>query len=204
MNAEQNIPEQHEGGQTNTTEKTSFDTVDAAKQFFRLACNRLKDVNKWEKVCGSEATHFALIGPEGKQVFRDAEEGDYFRINIPGPGNKAGDGYDWVRVEEIAFSQDGDEEVFFIRVRPSEPPVNNEAQVAHFFKDKATSTFMITRSGNTVSAGVHGRNEQPNTDAASITDKVRNALVGTASMLGFSLPQWKMLAKGLVQREENG
>lgn len=198
---ERYIPEQKEGGQTDTDASIQLNTPEQAKQFFNLACSRLLDVNNWQKVCGSDATHFALINAEGKSVDRDAAEGDYFRIDIPGPGNRAGEGYDWVRVEEVKFHTGDEEEMCCIRVRPTEAPVNKDHDVAHFFKDKATSTFMVTRTGNTVTAGVHGRNEKPNTDTHRLTDNVRNALVGTASRLGFSLPQWKMLVEGLVRKE---
>jgi hypothetical protein len=194
------IPEQKEGGQTDTTASIQLNSAEEAKQFFTLACSRLSDVNNWQKVCDSDATHFALFDAEGLPATRTAAEGDYFRINIPGPGNSAGEGFDWVRVEEMRSHSGDDDEVYYIRVRPAEAPVNNDKDVAHFFKDKATSTFMINRTGNTVIAGVHGRNEKPNTDTSRLTDKVRNALVGTASLLGFSLPQWKMLVEGLVRK----
>jgi hypothetical protein len=200
MAQEQNIPVQQEGGKTDVTASITLDSDFAAKQFFQLACQRLKDVNKWHEVCGSEATTFALIDGDGNATSRDAHEGDYFKINIPGPGNSAGDGFDWVRVEEIALKEE-EEDVFFIRVRPTDPPIKSDKEIAHFFKEQATSTFMIRRKGNTVSAEVHGRNEKPNVDTEQVKDKVRNAIVGTASLLGFSLPQWKMLVKGLVKLE---
>jgi hypothetical protein len=201
MAQEQNIPVQREGGKTDVSESIKLDSGFAAKQFFKLACQRLKDVNKWHEVCGSEATTFALIDSDGKAAFRDAQEGDYFKINIPGPGNSVGDGFDWVRVEEVSLKSTEEEEVFFIRVRPTDPPVKDDKEVAHFFKDQATSTFMVRRKDSTVSAEVHGRNEKPNVDTSQVKDKVRNAVVGTASLLGFSLPQWKMLVKGLVKLE---
>jgi hypothetical protein len=201
MDHEQNIPVQQEGGKSDVTESITLDSVAAAKQFFRIACQKLRDVNKWHEVCNSEATKFTLVDRDGNATFRDAEEGDYFKINIPGPGNSAGDGFDWVRVEEMSLKEDGVEDVFFIRVRPAEPPIKNEHGIAHFFKDRATSTFMIRRKDNTVRAEVHGRNEKPNVDTAQIKDKIRNAVVGTASLLGFSLPQWKMLVKGLVKTD---
>lgn len=201
MQEQNNIPVQQEGGKTDVTESVTFDSNAAARQFFQVACQRLGNVNKWHEICASEATEFTLIGSDGNTVSRNAQEGDYFKINIPGPGNSAGDGFDWVRVEEISLKEDGKEDVFFIRVRPCEPPLKNDHQVAHFFKEQATSTFLVKRSGNSVSAEVHGRNEKPNTDTNQVKDKVRNALIGTASLLGFSLPQWMMLVKGVLKTE---
>jgi hypothetical protein len=199
MGQERNIPEQQEGGKTDVTESITLSSDRDAKQFFEIACQRLRNVNQWEEVCGSEATQFALIDSGGNIVYREVEEGDYFKIDIPGPGNSAGKGFDWVRVEEISLKKDQEEDVFFIRVRPCQPPLKKEHGTAHFFKEQATSTFMIRRSGSTISAEVHGRNEKPNVDTEQVKDKVRNALVGAASLLGFSLPQWKMLVKGLIK-----
>jgi hypothetical protein len=201
MNNDTGIPEQREGSKMDAAASTVLKTEVEARNFFKTACERLRNVNNWEQVCGSDATNFALIDAEGNHVQRDAKPGDYFRINIPGPGNSAGKGFDWVRVEEMDLQTDDTGDLFFIRVRPASPPMNADDDVAHFFKPDATSTFMIVRKGREVSAEVHGRNEKPNTDAEQFTDKVRNAVVGTASALGLSFPQWKMLVNGLVKRD---
>lgn len=198
MEQGKNIPDQREGGKTDISESVTLASDQDAKTFFEIACQRLRNVNKWDEVCGSEATQFTLTDSVGNTIYRDVREGDYIKINIPGPGNNAGDGYDWVRVEEISLKKDTEEDIFFIQVRPCKSPVKNENQVAHFFKAQATSTFMIRRVVNTISAEVHGRNEKPNIDAEQVKDKIRNALVGVAGLLGFSFPQWKMLVKGLV------
>jgi hypothetical protein len=201
MQEQNNIPVQQEGGKTDVTESVTLDSDTDAKQFFQIACQRLMNVNKWHEICESEATKFTLIDNDGNAVVRDVQEGDYFKINIPGPGSSAGNGFDWVRVEQVFFKEDTEEDVFFIRVRPCAPPLKNDHQVAHFFKEQATSTFLVRRKHNSISAEVHGRNEKPNIDTDQVKDKVRNALVGTASLLGFSFPQWKMLVKGIVKIE---
>ncbi|RYZ21364.1 MAG: hypothetical protein EOP49_47085 [Sphingobacteriales bacterium] len=199
MDKPQPIPEQHTGGQTDTRACVTLPTEAAAALHFGEACRRLKHVNDWQQVCGSDATHFALFDSEGQAADREARVGDYLRINIPGPGTSAGEGYDWVQVEEAGMTEDEAQRVCFIRVRPAVPPLPQEDNVAHFFTDEATSTFLVHKDGLEVSAEVHGRNEKPNVGADRIGDKVRNALVGTASLLGFSLPQWKMLVTGLVK-----
>lgn len=199
---EEPVPEQTQGGQTDTAATVTLPSEEEAEVFFRQACARLKDVNNWEQVCGSGATGFALIDEHGEPALREAAQGDFLRIDIPGPGNSSGKGYDWVRVEDMGAEREQETELFFIRVRPAEPPVSSSHDIAHFFKPDATSTFMIKRTGNTISAEVHGRNEKPNTSAGNLPDKIRNAMVGTASLLGFSLPQWKMLVKGLVKTDD--
>ena len=137
----------------------------------------------------------------GNKLYRRAREGDYLRINIPGPGNKSGEGYDWVRIEQIEFTDDESESYEYVamKVRPCKSPLNHEHATAHFFKNIATSTFMVKRKYNVISAEVHGRNEEPNTDAISTSNKIRNFFVGIGAILGFSKVQWKSLVDGLVK-----
>ncbi|MBC8052817.1 MAG: hypothetical protein H7Y13_07110 [Sphingobacteriaceae bacterium] len=75
--------------------------------------------------------------------------------------------------------------------------------MAHFFKDDASSTFLVQRNGLTVKAEVHGRNEQANTNTEKFIDKARNILVAAGAMLGFSDFQWKSLVKGLIRHQNS-
>jgi hypothetical protein len=147
---------------------------------------------------------FQLTDDTGNVVNRLAEEGDYFRINIPGPGSATGEGFDWVKIESITESktEDQDADLLAIKVHPASNPNNTNQDVAHFFKEDASSTFMVRRQGLTLSAEVHGRNEQPNTEAEKIIDKARNVMVAAGAMIGFSEFQWKSLVKGLLSEEK--
>ena len=60
---------------------------------------------------------------------------------------------------------------------------------------------MVKREHTTVTAGVYGRNEKPNTKAETITDKARNTAVATGAITGFAKLQWKSLVNGLVKEE---
>ena len=51
-----------------------------------------------------------LINQQGNETNRLAKVGDYFQINIPGPGPAAGAGYDWVEVEAIEDHANPDDE----------------------------------------------------------------------------------------------
>lgn len=201
-NIEELIPEQEKGGKTDNEHKIEFRSHEKAKEFFITAKQRLQDVNHWHDMAGSLTAGFQLIDDKGNEVLRPAQTGDYFKIKIPAPGPAGGDGYDWVRVELMddtsGFSEE--QEAFGLRVRPAEPPGNNGGEeVAHFFKDDATSSFIVERKGNTIKAAVHGRNEVPNTDAEKPLDKARNAIVGVGAILGLSNPQWKNLVKGILK-----
>jgi hypothetical protein len=57
---------------------------------------------------------------------------------------------------------------------------------------------MIIREGCVITAEIHGRNEEPNTETKKLPDKMRNLVVGTAATIGLAKIQWQKLAKGLL------
>lgn len=195
------IPPNHKGAYTDTVSTEEFTNSDEARSHYLTVKNRLLLVNKWHEYAGSATADFQLISPQGIAKTSEAGEGDYFKIDIPAPGSEAGDGYDWVRVEQIEESSDPEEdwEYTLIRVKPSSPPDKDSNDTAHFFSDDASSYFLAKRIGKVVSAEVHGRNEHPNTDSDSITDKIRNTIVAIGAMIGISKAQWKSLVNGLVK-----
>ncbi|MNY17314.1 hypothetical protein D3C86_1506240 [compost metagenome] len=132
---------------------------------------------------------------------RGALEGDHFKINIPGPGTTTGDGFDWVVVELIREEESSAAQTIIMRARPAANPLHPNPETAHFFKDKATSTFKVIRNGLEVRAEVHGRNEVPNSDTSVLINNVRNVLVGWSAKIGFSYPQWKSLVTALVNQK---
>jgi hypothetical protein len=198
------VPEQDKGGKTDTAHTIHFKKEQEAKNFFLVAKQRLQDVNRWHEIAGTFTAGFQLLDESGHEVSRLAKTGDYFQINIPAPGPGAGDGYDWVRVElmEEQAGSSAEEEAFGLRVRPAAPPANHGGEeVAHFFKDDATSSFLVERKGTAITAAVRGRNEVPNASSDKPLDMVRNAVVGIGAILGLSNPQWKSLVKGILKHE---
>ena len=161
------------------------------------------DVSNWHKLCGLGTATFTLTDNEGNKTARLAKEGDYIKIDIPGPGSKTGNGYDWVRIETIEDKRDepNNYEAFTMRARPAKNPAGNADETAHFFQDEATSTFMVVRDANTVKAEIHGRNELPNIEQETRPDTIRNAVIALVAMLGLSKSQWKKLVEGLVSSE---
>jgi len=197
------VPPQYEGGQKDITHKfTATDDDDARKLFF-LARNRLLDINNWHKVAAGISGRFTLTDQTGRELRRTAEKNDYFKIDVPGPGSIEGGGYDWAFIEAIEEKSDstGPYESIALRARPSENPTKGE-NVAHFFKDDATSSFIVERKGRELSASVIGRNEMPNTSTSNVIDKVRNAIVGSSAIAGLAKIQWKSLVKGLLSTEK--
>jgi hypothetical protein len=199
--AEEIIPNQEEGAQSNTQASADFTSVEEAVSFYELVKQRLLAVNEWHSIAGPLTATFQLTDASGDEVSRTPQIGDHFKIDIPGPGPITGDGFDWVQIEEIEEAQEGDTELASIRVRPATNPKNARHDVAHFFSDAATSCFLVERKGTTVTAGVYGRNEKPNTDAEKLADKARNAAVATGAVTAFSKLQWKSLVNGLVKKD---
>ena len=198
------VPPQHVGKKLDTENEVNAPSEEEAKGLFQLATQRLLNVNEWDKICGPLSSVFRLTDNGGALKEGQPTPGDHFRIDVPGPGSKTGEGYDWVRVEAIDDHRNpnADSESVTIKVRPATNPRNSNNDTAHFLSEEATSSFRVAREGRVVRAEVHGRNEVPNTDAEKPIDKVRNAVVGTGAVAGMSNPQWKSLVNGLLEKKK--
>jgi hypothetical protein len=192
------IPENKEGSQTNTESTAEFAHEQEACKFFDVAKRRMLAVNHWQELAGAATAAFQLTDENGNDVDRSPEKNDPFKIDVPGPGSISGEGHDWVRVEDVVETED----TVAIMVRPATNPRNDREDIAHFFKEEATSSFMVKRQGNKVIAGVYGRNEQPNTETDKLVDKIRNTAMAAGAISGFSKLQWKQLVEGIVRKEQ--
>lgn len=194
------IPDQQTGRAIDAESSIELSNDKDAKAFFEKVKTRLQTVNQWKDFAGDISAAFQLVDPAGTEVDRKIQKGDYFKIDIPGPGSKSGEGFDWVQVEEIENDATPDGERFGFRVRPTDNPLNAERDVAHFYSDESTSSFLVERRGNKVIASIHDRNTKPNTEAKRPADKVRDVVVGTAGVVSFSKIQWKNLTDGLLKK----
>jgi len=194
------IPEQISGSEMNTVAEASFETLEEAIAFYKLAKHRLMSVSNWAKICGTEATNFELLNPQGTGP-GELKEGNLIKIDIPGPGTHLGGGYDWVKIEQIEENK-MNQQYFGFKVRPCPNPERPTEGTAHFFKETSSSTFLVRLSGYTVQAEMHGRNEEPNTVEPSFFDGLRNMAVGYSAKIGLSYPQWKLLVEGIVDTQK--
>ncbi|KIO78104.1 hypothetical protein TH53_05810 [Pedobacter lusitanus] len=193
------IPDQHQGGKLDTTAIARFPSEEEAKAFYQIAKSRLLNVSCWAEICKVPLSTFTLTDKDGHEVIREAEPGDYLKIDIPGPGTYTGEGFDWVCIEKVDEEINDKSSAITLQARPSANPTAQSSSIAHFFTSQATSTFQVKQTGNTVSAEEHGRNEVPNTDTSHLTDNIRNTLVGWTAKIGLSYPQWKSLVRGIVE-----
>lgn len=194
------VPKQKKGVKSDTTHSVKFKTINESIAFFKVVKKRLLNVSEWHSLCGLGSATFALTDSSGSKVKRFARQGDLLRIDIIGPSTKNGEQFDWVKIEliENIIHSKADHEELSMRVSPVANPKNKTGKTAHFFKEDASSTFIVLREKNIVKAEIHGRNEVPNVDQDLKIDSIRNAFVALASMLGFSKFQWRKLVKGLV------
>jgi hypothetical protein len=195
------IPEQKEGKHNDLAESRSFPDKAAAADFFDLVASRLLQPGQWSALAGAGSAAFELVDHSGMPLAREARQGDYLKIDLPGPGSVSGEGYDWVRVDEIERKGDAAaaQALLAMRVVACQNPTGTRQEAAaHFFVEGASSTFELLRKDNTVSIAYHGRNEVPNTDTGSIADNLRNAITGTLAVAGISELQWTALLKGML------
>lgn len=195
------VPEQRDGRLINAETTKEMPDTAAATDLFQIAKARLLNVNGWKQLAGNALAEFRLTNHLGLDIAGPAEEGFYFKIDIPGPGTKAGEGFDWVTVENVETHISEGEESIAVTVRPAANPTSSDPSTAHFYSDESTSTFIVSRKNTIVTALVADRNIKPNPSAKALTDQIRNAIVGTAGMFSFSKVQWKSLTDGLLNTE---
>lgn len=199
IHPEKTIPTQQEGVEVNVEDSRTLSTTEEAMEFFTVVKHRLLAINRWKEWAGALSAGFVLTNEQGQEIDTFPRPGNYLKINIPAPGIATGEGFDWVRIEEVKEIEQEDCGFVTLRVRPASSPLNTKKDVAHFLTDEATSNFIVRRDGLRVTAGVYGRNEKPNTEADGLLDKLRNAVVGTTAVNGFAQLQWKNLVDGLLK-----
>lgn len=199
------LPAQVTGRQTDFSYDKKFDTLAAAHEAFRTAAGRLLSINNWHYYAGKGSAIFTLCNNQGEPVGIMAEAGLLISIDLPSPAANVGEGLEWVMIEELHAEgdQQSAEEYVLMTVRPIPDPRKNDPAIAHFYKEVSTSTFLVRRDGLELRAGAYGRNETPNNEDVDLHDKVRNTAIALMARIGLSGPQWQKLAEGLVEYQES-
>lgn len=199
MSKEDLIPKQKKGKQVDLSEKKVLPNEEAALKAFRVASERLLYPQGWQELCGKASASFTVISEDLQEVSRSVNEGDFLRIDIPGPGTGAGEGYDWVRVAMIEPGDENGSQRLGIKLEPSTNPESRDGATAHFFEAGSSSTLEIILEGNIMEAHYHGRNEVINNETGKLGDDLRNTVVGAGAKAGLSEAQWTALLKGLIE-----
>lgn len=193
------VPAQQRGDSVTAEGNRKFDDVTAAKAFYLQAEARLLDVNHWHDQAGGTLARFMLTDTVGNPISGTAQKGLLIKIDIPGPGSKSGEGFDWVKIEEIERADSADIQSIALRVRPMAAPGSGDERPTHFYDEKSTSTFTLTRENTVLTVAIYDRNIDPNTEADSLIDKVRNAITGFFGEKVFSKIQWQSLVDGILK-----
>jgi hypothetical protein len=199
------VPVNEVGKAVNIEETVIESNAEDAKITFNRACKRLQNPEIWNDLADTTlGASFHLVDQHQEIQQRLAKTGDYLMIEIPGPKNAEGDGFDWVQLTRMEQQADPQwDESFGIQLMACANPQHPQGGSAHFFKEGATSTFLLGRKEKKVTAAYFGRNEKPNTEAGS-NNIVRNIVVAIGAMLGLSEIQWSALVKGLLAKEIGG
>lgn len=195
-----NIPVQLKGGSHNIVSMQCADTIEMAIKNFEVLKMRLKSVNEWESFSPKIKAEFLLIDPTTSLKTSDLKVGNLVRIDIPGPGNPSGSGYDWTKIIDIQESNENAESPFFaFTLRPCAAPDSDEDAAAHFYKKESTNTFIVRRMGTCLYAEVLGRNQIENTSDAPLLDIVRNKAVAVGSKFGIGSLNWLGFTSALLE-----
>lgn len=196
------IPTHEIGVQSEAISEIVFDTVELAKVHFEIVKKRFLDINSWELFAGKNKAKFTLRNQKGELILQQPKPGDYISIKVPLLPNKNEDHFDWVKIEVYEEEKKEDYEVIYIRVRPASNPTKSTDEITHFLDSTATSNFFIKRNKNEISAEVYARNEVPNFEDKTISEKIRNKAVALGGMLIGSKLQWEGLTDGLIRDEK--
>ncbi len=193
------VPAQQKGSHLDVQKECQFINAEQTRANFELLKERFFAINRWKETGGRMSADFRLCDKSGFYVDRMPQEGDFIRIDIPGPGDIYGNGFDWVRIAKIDERiYDGQLERCLMLCRPSSAPKSKSRHVAHFYSPKSSSSFLIERGDHYIKAGVFGRNEMPNYQHTGFIGKVRNFLIYLAGALRMTKIQWKSLVEGLL------
>lgn len=194
------IPAQYEGRALEAQSSRQFQDADAAKMAYLRARQRLLQVNRWAPHIEGITAVFQLADQDGEPVEGMAQKGMMIRVDIPGPGTSAGDGYDWVVIDDMEEGSTEKLDFLAFRVRPAGNPSGREGEIAHFFSAGSSGTFVLLREKNELTCTVYDRNLKPNTEIkGSLPDRMRNSLVGTTAAMGMSGIQWQKLVDSVLE-----
>lgn len=194
------IPSQLQGDFHDIVSMHCANAVDIAIRNFEKVQMRLFSVNEWHSLSDKVKTEFALFDSETNKPTADLKVDNRIRIDIPGPGNHSGDGYDWTKVIAIQNEHNNDEIPFVaFTIKPCSAPGSDAATVAHFYTEKSSNTFVIRRVGTCIYAEVHGRNQVENTSAVPMLDTIRNKAIQVGASLGMGGLNWLGFADALLK-----
>lgn len=197
------IPENYQGKPLDLKETQQEDNLENAEKCYTRAKKRLLNPPIWHEIAGVLSADFKIENNGDDTTERLLKQGDFLRINIHSPDVLVASNYDWVQVAEIHEEVlSANERYFLVRLIVAGDPNNTNEKIDHFFKEGASSTFVIYQKENNITAYYYGRNEEANTDSENDTlENIRNKIIALGAMAGFSNLQWSRFLTALLEPE---
>lgn len=189
------MDEQIKGGHHDSSEDKILDSRQEHEIFFEKLKSVYYDINSWTHLF-KNVTSFQVTDINGIDKFGKIEVGDLVKIKIPGPKPKTGDGFDWVKIKHIKFTENTEFKSICLALSPTRKPDGNTT--AHFYTSESTNYHIIKDYGNRIVAEVHGRNEVPNLKNLPFRDKIRNYFTAKGGLFGLSKLQWEIWTKNIL------
>ena len=194
------IPKHKKGESSDIVNMICKEDGSLASTYFNEIKERLISVNQWHTYSDDIKANFYLVDSNDSLVSKGFEIGNYIKIDIPGPGNPSGKGFDWTEIINIQDGCDDNFIPFFaFTIKPCTNPNETNNAVAHFYTDDTTNTFIVRRVANCVYLEVHSRNEIENINDIPILDKVRNKAIAVGGKVGLGNLNWNTFTKGLLE-----
>ncbi len=178
--------------------ENSYPSEQEAIAAFERSKQKLFHVNEWTKLSGVNST-FELYDNLGNRTSEPKPSiGYYLKIILPASTIE-----NWVQITDLREEDNLAEFVVHPSEKPQAPGEGEEAAIKHFFVKEASSTFRVTREGNTIHGYEIGRNEGINNQGEEAGDRaVLNTFVAEGGWAMFQELQWDKLTRYLVHLEE--
>ncbi|GEQ85882.1 hypothetical protein ULMS_13900 [Patiriisocius marinistellae] len=194
------FPKQKKGDFHEIVSMKTSPNISIAKSNYSELYKRLKAINNWESFSDKVKASFYLVDAKTLKITTTFKTGNFVKIDIPGPGNPSGNGFDWTDIINVQESKENDDYPFLtFTLKPCKSPENSKDVVAHFFDDESTNTFVVRRMGTYLFAEVHGRNQQKNIKDIPLKDTIRNAAILMGNTIGLAGLNWLGLTDALLQ-----
>lgn len=195
------LPINERGSTNDSFAYQEFDHSAQADFYFTYLKKRLLSISMWSKFAGGDNFIFELTDSQGNLKSSPPIITDKIRIQLPGPKDQEGLGFDWVEVVRMDEGHFKNVQFYLLEVSPCDCPYQNSEKTAHFYWENATNTFVIAKQENIVQISIHGRNELPNISDQNLIDKIRNFLVANAGIITGSKIQWEVFSDNLMKEE---
>ena len=194
------IPNQTEGAYHDTEKTKDLGSLEICDIRYRMIKRNFLAINHWKDLGRKGSAEFKLYDSDGNFKTTQPIEGDFIRIDIPGPGDFKAKGYDWVRIIKLTyeFGLKDELECLTMVTQPSQEPSDRSDHIAHFYSKKSTASFRIAKGKDFVRVGIYGRNELSNVSDPGFFGRIRNFFIASGGFVHLTKLQWSELADGLI------